>query len=212
MKHLLTLLLLSSCIVGKGQNLNFNSRFCGTWTAKPDSITPWAPKDTLGVVKTDKREWVQEKEWNYPPLGPSKTVYCPCGCPDDIIRTQKRVCRLTGIIQERRKITAYTYTPPPLSTYEQVVDSIKRANTPPDTASRVIAFDSVLSVATVKSGEVLRWYPVQGGSIVRFEEPEYPGIYTTNMRRWRKGYKKGAKYYDQKDREVKGVKQFITAN
>lgn len=110
--------------VGSSGILNGGSD-CGTWEKKPIYYTEWEAIDTIvKPVKTEDRNWVYDQEKM---TGSNMTlaIYAPCGLGTPAQWIQRRVCSITGIIQERRKVQEYYYVPKEKSEYQKTIDSLK---------------------------------------------------------------------------------------
>ena len=111
------------------------SRICGTYKANPSDTSKWYTTDSVtSLIKTTKRDWVYS-EWQrqYSNLLFVDAVYRPCGnSPEPIVYVQKRICRLTFVVQERTAILTYSYVPPPVSLFDSIkhqFDSLKQKDT-----------------------------------------------------------------------------------
>jgi hypothetical protein len=129
MKKLTVIILCLLAINVKAQVFDCASYFiwdnqypCGTW--KPDSgkLTNWQSIDTLKKpVITNDRNWVEDAMQTV--VSPyANTIYCPCGCGDNYVRYQYRICSITGIRQKRYFIITYHYIDPEKSDYEKTID------------------------------------------------------------------------------------------
>lgn len=72
----------------------------------PDSIglTEWIPIDTIGVVNSDKREWVFTEERQ---LKPTLKPHLEWGWSKLDEWEELRICLLTGIVERRKRFMRY---------------------------------------------------------------------------------------------------------
>lgn len=91
----------------------------------PTLITEWEPVDTLGLVTTEQREWI-ESAWI--PLHKDLliTIYKPYG-PFLFEFEQYRICRLTGIQQRRIRQEGHQYKRAELSDYERTLRDFNKS-------------------------------------------------------------------------------------
>ena len=83
------------------------------------------PLDTIGIVVDSARNWVYDEEKKIQSLW-STLEYAPCGNGRPIRYSQKRVCSINGIIEERYRIVKYKYIPRPKSDFEKVIEAFKK--------------------------------------------------------------------------------------
>jgi len=96
---------------------------CGHWEADSNYTTEWIVKDTINFCDKCDPEWTYS-EWKNETSNMTLTVYCPCGCGHDTIKTQRRI-NDRGIIQIRYDVTTYKYYPKPKTDYQRKLESIK---------------------------------------------------------------------------------------
>ena len=102
---------------------------CGTWKAKFIRYTEWVPLDSISKSSSDTAMGWVYSDWKHSNLELlTHAVYCPCGCGDDIVYTQHRVSRKTGLVQSRKKIQSFEYIPKEKTEFERVCDSVSNAN------------------------------------------------------------------------------------
>jgi len=121
MKTLLTIFMICFPVFGIGQ---YTQQKCGTWVEDSLTISDWNTIDTLRQVNSSERSWIYD-EWVLQMSYTMDAVYRPCGSAGPIIWKRRRICTLTGIIQEQTKTQNYRYIPPVKSRFEKVKDSME---------------------------------------------------------------------------------------
>lgn len=127
MKAIFIAVFITACISVKAQDMTIGpDSECGEWKQLPAKYTEWVSIDTIKKkpVKAISRDWVYEKE-KYVTKPTMTLAYFPCGNPENQVYTQRRVCKLTGIIQERSRIIGYDYIEPDKTEYQQAIDSLE---------------------------------------------------------------------------------------
>lgn len=105
---------------------------CGTWVKDSMRYTDWVTVDTIAtdamkvilrITQTEKRDWVYDKERQVRDIVTYDTWY-PCGFEPGEKWRQYRICKFTGIKQERYRVQDHKYIPPPVSAYQRLEDSL----------------------------------------------------------------------------------------
>lgn len=98
---------------------------CGTWKLDSSYYGEWSTVDTISnaPVKTKKRDWVYDMETEIT-SSQVDLVYYPCGRNPDYTTRQFRICKITGIRQQRYGVVKYKYIPPPKSEFQRALDSL----------------------------------------------------------------------------------------
>lgn len=106
--------------------LHKNESNCGEWVYQETQFFPWSAIDTLFEVTTDKRDWYHDEIKPLFDNSLTHLVHYPCGKNPSASYTQKRICKITGIIEERLIIERYRYEPKEKNMFDQIKDQFKQ--------------------------------------------------------------------------------------